>query len=436
MSDFKAKLKRMGVVKGARNLKPAPKPVQPFDQSSDRPRKRSQEGTLKILAELFPNGRVIDDYSQPFFEVDEVFPLSQQVGPSVLQNVADLDLSPAAEFTGDERLRGMTGRDLLFVDLETTGLAGAGVQPFMIGLAFFEGDALIVRQYFMHQPAAEEGMLLAFEKLLADRKALVTFNGKTFDLPVLDTRFVMTGLMDGSRPDLVKLPHLDLLQPARRIWSHLPSRSLSYLDEHVLKMKRPPGEIPGRLAPWLYNQYAQSGDPRPLEGMFLHNNLDMLAMVPLVEQVVNYWSSDVLPDNPYIALSLCRWKLNMEAFQAAEMLLADFLSRGDDLPVELRLTALRELSLTLKKQDRRGDAVPLWQEMAELDQIEDVFPHLELAKFYEWHAIDLEKASMWAAHAYQIVISRPVLDFGGKEEIEHRLRRLADKIQKRDERKE
>ncbi|MEM9773473.1 MAG: ribonuclease H-like domain-containing protein, partial [Chloroflexota bacterium] len=432
-SDFKAKLKRMGVVKGARNLKPAPKPVEPFAQSLGHPNKQSPQDTLKTLAELFPNGRVIDEYSQSFFEVDEVFPLSQKVGPSVLQNVANLDLSPAAEFAGDERLRGMTGRDLLFVDLETTGLAGAGVQPFMIGLAFFEGDALIVRQYFMHQPAAEEGMLIAFERLLSERRALVTFNGKTFDLPVLDTRFVMTGLMDGSRPDLVQLPHLDLLQPARRIWSHLPSRSLSYLDEHVLKMKRPPGEIPGRMAPWLYNQYAQSGDPRPLEGMFLHNNLDMLAMVPLVEQVVNHWTSDVLPDNPYIALSVCRWKLNLGEVQAAEIMLADFLSRAVALPIELRLTALRELSLLLKKQDRRGDAIALWQEMAELDQIEDVFPHLELAKFYEWHAIDLEKASMWSAHAYQIVISRPVLDFVLKNEIEHRLRRLANKMRKKGE---
>ncbi len=426
MSDFKAKLKRMGVVKGAKNLKPVPKPADPFSGSG--PRKK--EETLEILAELFPNGRVVSDYEQPYFEVDAVFPLTHKVGPSVLADVANLDLSPAAEFTGDERLQGMTGRDLLFVDLETTGLAGSGVQPFMIGLAFFEGDALVVRQYFMHKPAAEEGMLQAFDQLFAKYKALVTFNGKTFDLPVLDTRFIMTGLMDGSRPDLVKMPHLDLLSPARRIWSYLPSRALSYLDEHVLKMKRPPGEIPGRLAPWLYNQFAHSGDPRPLEGMFLHNELDMLAMVPLVEQIVNYWSADLLPENPYIALSLCRWKLALDQHHSAELMLADYLSRGDELPVEPRLIALRELSLMLKKQDRRPDAVPLWQEMAELDQIEDVFPHLELAKYYEWHAVDLEKASMWSAHAYQIVIARPALDFGLKDEIEHRLRRLADKIER------
>ena len=199
-------------------------------------------------------------------------------------------------------------------------------------------------------------------------------------------------------------------------------------------MKRPSGEIPGRLAPWLYTQYAQSGDPRPLEGMFLHNQLDMLAMVPLLEQVVRYWVADEVVQNPYIALSVARWKLHLDRQKEAEMLLVELLARGSELLIELRLTALRELSLICKRSDRRTDAVPLWEEMAELDQIEDTFPHLELAKHYEWQAIDLEKASLWAAHAYQIVISRPILDYQLKDEIEHRLRRLAGKIEVREKR--
>ncbi|MFK7804654.1 MAG: ribonuclease H-like domain-containing protein [Anaerolineae bacterium] len=426
MSDFRSKLKRMGVVKGARHLKPAPKPIE-HHQSQ-------KQDALKILLELFPSGRVVDSFSQPYFELDEVFSLKTEVGPSLIENVANLDLSSVAEFSGDERLEGMTGRDLLFVDIETTGLAGAGVQAFMIGFAYFDQvgqtEALVVRQMFMHKPGAEEGMLEGLEALLADRKALVTFNGRTFDLPVLDTRFVMTGLLDGSRPDLVKHPHIDLLPPSRRIWSYLPSRALSYLDEHVLKMKRPPGEIPGRLAPWLYSQFARTGDPRPLEGMFLHNQLDMLAMVPLLEQVVNYWSAVEPVHNPYIALSVARWKLHLERQNEAELLIADFLSRGAEVPVELRLTALRELSMVCKRSDRRSDAVTLWQEMTKLDQIEDIFPHLELAKHFEWHEINLDQASLWSAHAYQIVMSRPILDYQLKEEIEHRLRRLATKMEK------
>lgn len=416
----------MGVVKGARHLKPAPKPTPHVS--------RQKQDALEILFELFPNGQIIETFSQPYFQVDAIFPLSSQVGPSLVENVANLDLTPVAEFTGDSRLNGMRGRDLLFVDIETTGLAGAGVQAFMIGFAYFEKkaktEALIVRQMFMHQPGAEEGMLQGLEALLADRRGLVTFNGRTFDLPLLDTRFVMTGLLDGSRPDLNKLPHVDLLPPARRIWSYLPSRALSYLDEHVLKMKRPPGEIPGRLAPWLYGQFAQTGDPRPLEGMFLHNQLDMLAMVPLLEQVVNYWSAVEPIHNPYVALSVARWKLHLAHHHQAELLLVDFLSRGAELPVELRLTALRDLSLVCKRSERRADAIQLWHQMAELDSNEDVYPHLELAKHFEWHEIDLEKASMWAAHAYQIVLSRPILDHELKEELEHRLRRLAQKIDK------
>lgn len=422
MSDFKSKLKRMGVVKGTHNLRPAPKPTSTI---------RGQKlGSLEILLKLFPNGRVVETFSEPYFEVDEVFPLHSKIGPCKVEDVANLDLSPVAEFSGDSRLQGLKGRDLLFVDIETTGLAGAGVQPFMIGFAYFQAGALVVRQMFMHKPGAEEGLLQGLEALLADRKALVTFNGRSFDLPVLDTRFMMTGLADGSRPDLKQLPHIDLLPPSRKIWSYLPSRALSYLDEHVLKMKRPPGEIPGRLAPWLYNQFAQTGDPRPLEGMFLHNQLDMLAMVPLLEQVVTYWSAVNPIDNPYIALSVARWKLSQEKGQQGEMLLADFLSRGAEVPVALRITALRELSMLCKRTNRRADATVLWQEMAELDPVEDAFPHLELAKHFEWQTPDFEKASLWAAHAYQIVISQPVLNYQLKGEIEHRLRRLAQKLGK------
>jgi len=122
------------------------------------------------------------------------------------------------------------------LDTETTGLAGgAGTYIFLVGVGYFEGDQFYVRQYFMRDYNEERALLSALNDLLANFKAVVTYNGKTFDLPLMESRYIMSGM----KMSLKDPYHFDLLYPARRLWKRrLMSCSLSTVEREILKVSR------------------------------------------------------------------------------------------------------------------------------------------------------------------------------------------------------
>ena len=181
----------------------------------------------------------------------------------------------------------------MFVDLETTGLAGgAGTYAFLVGCAWFEpfgpsarggrtSDAVFrVRQFFLSDFGAEPLLLGALARAAADAGALVTYNGKTFDVPLIDTRFVLHRMPTpfGS------LPHVDMLHAARRLWrapeEEGASCRLSVLERSVCGHVRE-GDVPGFEIPARYFHYVRTGDARPLAGVFEHNRLDLLSLAVL-----------------------------------------------------------------------------------------------------------------------------------------------------------
>src|SRR5206468_1922487 len=135
----------------------------------------------------------------------------------------------------DENLRGIDTSRMLLVDTETTGLhGGAGTLPFVIGLAWFEGESLVVRQLFVPRPGQERPLLYRLAERLAMASVLVSFNGKCFDWPLLKARFVMNRIAG-----VQALPHLDLLHCARRVFKRrLGSTRLQDLEEQVLGFTR------------------------------------------------------------------------------------------------------------------------------------------------------------------------------------------------------
>jgi uncharacterized protein len=184
-----------------------------------------------------------------------------------------------------------TGR-MLFLDLETTGLAGgAGTYAFLVGLAWFDGGALQVRQYFLSTFAAERSILAAVAEVVRETATLVTFNGKSFDVPLIETRFAVNRLPSPFET----LPHVDMLHVARRFWrpdddatdgaaSADAARGrgcrLSDLEEAVCGHARE-GDVPGFEIPARYFDYVRSGDARPLEGVLEHNRLDLVSLALL-----------------------------------------------------------------------------------------------------------------------------------------------------------
>jgi len=169
---------------------------------------------------------------------------------------------------------------LLFVDVETTGLSGgAGTYAFLVGCGWFEGAAFRVRQLLLTSYAAERGLLEAMRETAGGAGAIATYNGKTFDVPVIDTRC----LLHRVATPFGGMPHVDVLHPARQLWKSDETR-LATIEASVLGHVRE-GDVPGFEIPARYFHYVRSGDPRPLAAVLEHNRLDLLSLAMLTARL-------------------------------------------------------------------------------------------------------------------------------------------------------
>jgi hypothetical protein len=175
----------------------------------------------------------------------------------------------------------------LFLDTETTGLAGgSGTYAFLVGIAWWEGGGLEIEQFFLREQSEERALLFALRERIAERPVLVTFNGKSFDWPLLETRYRM------SRKVAVPTPkaHLDFLHPARNLWRlRLGSVRLSELERHVLGWNRGADLLSG-LIPQIYFDYLRGGPPERLVPVLNHNQMDLRGLVALSSRVLSLLS--------------------------------------------------------------------------------------------------------------------------------------------------
>ncbi len=172
----------------------------------------------------------------------------------------------------------------LFLDTETTGLAGGtGTYPFLVGLAWWEGGGLEVEQLFMREYSEEPSLLAALAERLAERPVLVTFNGKSFDWPLLETRYRMARII----PPPVPLAHLDFLHPARSLWRlRLGSVRLSQLERHVLGWDRG-ADLASELIPRIYLDFVRGGCAEALVPVFHHNQMDLCGLAGLAGRILS-----------------------------------------------------------------------------------------------------------------------------------------------------
>lgn len=174
-------------------------------------------------------------------------------------------------------------RQWLFLDTETTGLAGGtGTYPFLVGIAWWDAGGLEVEQFFMREQSEEHSLLVALAEPMAERRVLITFNGKSFDWPLLETRFRMTRA--------IKLPapraHIDFLHPARNLWRlRLGSVRLQDLEKHVLGWNRGI-DLMSDLIPSIYFDFLRGGSPDPLVPIFHHNQMDLRGLAGLASRVL------------------------------------------------------------------------------------------------------------------------------------------------------
>lgn len=426
--EWQKRLQRLGVVKGVRHLKPAPPPkttVPPPPSprfSEPLPDYDAYDDDIQPLDKLLPGGTIQTTADGDCFILDNVYALAHRHGDDPLDSWQRVDWSATAVFTQDPRFHDLTLPDCLFVDTETTGLAGAGTIAFMVGVAFVEGDALVVRQYFLRDHGDEPAMLLLLDELLAGKKALVTFNGRSFDLPLLDRRFLMNRL----RADVLDRPHIDLLLPARRLWrNRFGSVALGELEKKLLGVRRSHADVPGYAIPGLYHEYIRTGDARQMARVFYHNEIDMLSMVTLLPRVIRQFAHADEGDHALDLFSLGRWQQQMGLLAEAEQNLRRALA-GDVSLAQYHQT-LHELANLLKRNGRRPEALPLWQQIA-ATTFDDVTAHVELAMHYEWQEKDIATAIRWTEQALTLLNGVGANGRLLRAELEHRLARLQGKV--------
>jgi len=388
-----------------------------------------REGALDV-DRLVP-GRVVLDPLGACFVGERAFPLEHIHGGLPLAAFLGLGERAVACLARDAGLASLDLRQMLFLDTETTGLSGGtGTYVFMVGLGFFDGDRFVVRQYFMRHHAEERAMLAQLNELLPRFRALVSFNGKGFDVPLLQTRFVA----NRQRSALLAEVHLDLLFPSRRLWrERLESCSLGSIERAILGHVRR-GDVPGWAIPELYFRYVRDGDARPMARVFAHNLDDILSLVALAGRL-GHLLGDPLNAEPGAEaedlFAVARvyedqgyWEDACVCYEAA---LGASRSRDLQVAVATRLAAL------CKRRGRLERALELWQRLLSAGYAQH-HPYVELAKHYEHRARDYAQAITIVEQALtglEVAEMRghaaPGSSLAERRELERRLARLLAK---------
>ncbi|MFQ5578453.1 MAG: ribonuclease H-like domain-containing protein, partial [Anaerolineae bacterium] len=341
-------------------------------------------------------GQVIQNERGQYFNFEARYPLAAPYGHLPLANLPSVPMQTIAAITGDDRWPGLTWRDVLFIDTETTGLEiAAGTVAFLIGVGYLDEADFVVRQVFMRDFNEEQALLQDLRALFRRFKAVASFNGKTFDLPMLENRFVLARLFS----PLFDGPHLDLLHPARRMWRRrLENCKLATLEQEILDVSRTQADVPGYFIPSLYRKYLVDHDARPMAGIFYHNEMDIVSMAALTIALSQHLAG-ADDAHPVDLLSAGLWQQHLGRPARAEQSLRAALAAP--LPPHLRPPALTGLAYLLKRQGRPAEAEPLWRELAA--QTEYTAGNLtaleELAKYYEWQQKDFEAALRHIARA-------------------------------------
>ncbi|MEZ4861980.1 MAG: ribonuclease H-like domain-containing protein [Caldilineaceae bacterium] len=414
------------------------------------------------LEALVP-GEIIENSNGACYVVTERYPLQAQRGALALAELLGQSPHTFATFHPTFGLHeALDFRQAIFLDTETTGLGnGAGVYCFMIGVGAFErltpvnaGGAgkptdphplssaqppthFVVRQFFMRNPGEEGALLLAVAELIDHYAMSVTFNGRTFDLPLLRTRWrqnqhIYPELRGSGRLLQPERPHLDLLHPARRLWKRrLQSCRLINLETEILGLRRSADDVPGHLIPQLYTDYLHSGNACALGNIFYHNREDIVSMVALATHLSRAYQGQADPTGAqlqgldWLSLGQCYEEQGEchAAEQAYQRALSDLRGAAAQAAIFQRLGQLQ------KGQARWEEATATWQQWITTVPGSDPTPFIELAKYCEWRGKDLEQAAMWTQWALHNLRTAPVQSQTTDQiaALEHRLARLQRK---------
>lgn len=352
---------------------------------------RSLRDRLKAISNSQPKAEPKPSRPDAYFMRETIVPLERLKGIecTTLEDIRACDPSFDAKQWNVRRV--------LFLDTETTGLSGgAGTLAFEIGLGFLDERGMVIRQYVMRGYEEEAAMLDSIASMLKNFDTLVTFNGKSFDIPLLESRMIMHRL---GAP-LAGKAHFDLLHACRRVYKlRLGRCNLSALEEAVLGDTRT-DDLPGAQIPQRYFEFLKTQEFALLEDVLRHNLQDVESLASLTGHLCAVFRAPETLQHPEdmlgVGKTLLRTAHTQEGRRCLKLLATSRVSAH----------ANRYLSLSYKRRREWTQSVAVWQAMISRGE-GGLWPYVELAKYYEHIARDVPRALRYthAALSYALNVS-------------------------------
>lgn len=442
--------------------------LNPEDAETSPESGHDPDGVPLSLIRQCPGELVWNDSGKVYVHTT-VYDLTASVGSLSFTHHGGIGLDALKDpFLPNLDLQDRTLHDCAFLDCETTGL-GRNALPFMVGVATYErmenlqdydpvpnpdgsfalrrltmepvktreGEPpshFVVRQLLALRPEDESAVLQATAQLVASRGVCVTFNGNGFDLPLMQARFAYHAFYFPELPLVDPVAgkdfrSVDLLPMARRLWRmRIGSCALTNCEARVLGLRRTRADVEGARIPGIYMQFLETGSVTDLSRVFYHNRQDIVSMAFLLERIVDALKPKDLERHPgedALALALL-WESQGDHAKSVPGLHQAVQTLSGHA---LQPKAFAALAIYYKRRKRWTEAVSIWEQWIGTAAQDTPEPYIELAKYHEWQAKDLEQAEMytrWAMHVLQT--TRPFHDRQSAEvKMAHRLRRIQRK---------
>jgi uncharacterized protein len=360
-------------------------------------------------------GEEVETSAGRHYETETLYARHKLHGSADVGALADLP-SNLLEILSNGAVRGVPPSEWAFLDTETTGLAGGtGTCAFLVGVGRITPEGFRVRQFFMRDYGEEASSLDALTRHLEPFRVLITYNGRTFDQPLLETRY----RMNRARPPFARFEHVDLLHGARKLWKlRFDSCRLVELENRILGVERH-GDAPGALIPYLYFEYLRTQEIDRLAPVFQHNATDILTLACLTAIVPLAFNdpSSVAPRHGAELAALGRWLREAGELDQAIALFRRSIDAG--LRDDLLFRTLWDLAALERKKENAEAAIAIWTDLSTSKNPFQVKAHEELAKHYEHDAKDYARA---------LELTRAALELEDSDDIRKREERLMKRI--------
>ncbi len=372
--DLEERLKELGIHFGGKFLE---KPPRKFDSNPF-----NSEGTIT------------ENRLGKFYYIDNRFGLDYRHGKIKFADIFAQNI----EFNLPDFKKPIAWKNCFFLDTETTGLSlSAGTFAFMVGVARIEDHHILLRQYFLKSPSEEAAMLLDLSNFITTDGCIVSYNGVSFDVPILHHRYVLHKMPSF----LNQIDHIDLLKYSRALWRfQFNDRSLKSIEDKILNFTRTTEEIPGWMAPEIYRDFLRTGNFSTMNGVFYHNAMDVVSLAALLSSYIHFLDSNVVSDDQFDSLNLAIGRLHEKNNNLSESIhyYKETLNQKEASKI-VKIKAIEMLSHIYKKAGNYNEAVVLWEMGSELEDINCV---IELAKYYEHKLRNCKHAVYWVEIGLQI----------------------------------